>query len=123
MVHHLIWIRTGSGDCSDHLIRIRTGSGDCRDHLIWIRTGSGDYRDHLFNPRIEFLNEAKIHIKCISSARIWGLYLSCLCFEGFPFVWSLQERGFPEVADWLTVQWSLVVKSWALAEDVELGSG
>ncbi len=25
---------------------------------------------------------------------------------------SLQERGFPEVADWLTVQWSFVVKSW-----------
>ncbi len=29
----------------------------------------------------------------------------------------LAERGFPEVADWRTVQWSFVVKSWALAED------
>ncbi len=25
------------------------------------------------------------------------------------------ERGFPKVADWLKVQWSFVVKSWALA--------
>ncbi len=47
LIHHLIWIRTGSGDCSDHLIWIRTGSGDCSDHLIWIRTGSGDCSDHL----------------------------------------------------------------------------
>ncbi len=45
LIHHLIWIRTGSGDCSDHLIWIRTGSGDCSDHLIWIRTGSGGYGD------------------------------------------------------------------------------
>ncbi len=43
--HPLIWIRTGSGDCSDHLIWIRTGSGDCSDHLIWIRTGSGGYKN------------------------------------------------------------------------------
>ncbi len=31
MIHHLIWIRTGSGDCSDHLIWILTelgGNGD-----------------------------------------------------------------------------------------------
>ncbi len=27
LIHHLIWIRTGSGDCSDHLGWIRTGSG------------------------------------------------------------------------------------------------
>ncbi len=47
LIHHLIWIRTGSGDCSDHLDRIRTGSGDCSDHLGWIRTGSGDCSDHL----------------------------------------------------------------------------
>ncbi len=32
LIHHLIWIRTGSGDCSDHLGWIRTGSG-----------GSGDF--------------------------------------------------------------------------------
>ncbi len=31
MIHHLIWIRTGSVDCSDH--------------LGWIRTGSGGYGD------------------------------------------------------------------------------
>ncbi len=31
MIHHPIWIRTGSGDCSDH--------------LGWIRTGSGGYGD------------------------------------------------------------------------------
>ncbi len=31
MIHHLIWIRTGSDDCSDH--------------LGWIRTGSGGYGD------------------------------------------------------------------------------
>ncbi len=26
LIHHLIWIRTGSGDCNDHLGWIRTGS-------------------------------------------------------------------------------------------------
>ncbi len=31
LIHYLIWIRTGSGDCSDH--------------LGWIRTGSGGYGD------------------------------------------------------------------------------
>ncbi len=31
LIHHLIWIRIGSGDCSDH--------------LGWIRTGSGGYDD------------------------------------------------------------------------------
>ncbi len=31
VIHHLIWIRTGSVDCSDH--------------LGWIRTGSGGYGD------------------------------------------------------------------------------
>ncbi len=31
LIHHLIWIRTGSVDCSDH--------------LGWIRTGSGGYSD------------------------------------------------------------------------------
>ncbi len=31
LIHHLIWIRTGSGDCSDH--------------LGWMRTGSGGYGD------------------------------------------------------------------------------
>ncbi len=31
LIHHLIWIRTGSGDCSDH--------------LGWIRTRSGGYDD------------------------------------------------------------------------------
>ncbi len=31
LIHHLIWIRTGSGDCSDN--------------LGWIRTGSGGYGD------------------------------------------------------------------------------
>ncbi len=31
LIHHLIWIRTGSDDCSDH--------------LGWIRTGSGGYGD------------------------------------------------------------------------------
>ncbi len=45
LIHHLIWIRTGSVDCSDHLIWIRAGSVDCSDHLGWIRTGSGGYGD------------------------------------------------------------------------------
>ncbi len=45
LIHHLIWIRTGSVDCSDHLIWIRTGFVDCSDHLGWIRTGSGGYGD------------------------------------------------------------------------------
>ncbi len=45
LIHHLIWIRTGSGDCSDHLIWILTGSDDCRDHLGWIRTETGGYGD------------------------------------------------------------------------------
>ncbi len=31
LIHHLSWIQTGSGDCSDH--------------LAWKRTGSGDYGD------------------------------------------------------------------------------
>ncbi len=31
LIHHLIWIWTGSGDCSDHLDKIRTGSGDYGD--------------------------------------------------------------------------------------------
>ncbi len=31
MIHHLNWIRTGSGDCNDH--------------LGWIRTESGGYGD------------------------------------------------------------------------------
>ncbi len=31
LIHHLIWIRTGSVDCSNH--------------LGWIRTGSGGYGD------------------------------------------------------------------------------
>ncbi len=30
---------------SHHLIWIRTGSGDCSDHLGWISTGSGGYGD------------------------------------------------------------------------------
>ncbi len=33
---------------------------------------------------------------------------------------SLCRKGFPKVADWLQVQWSFIVKSWALAEDAEL---
>ncbi len=49
--------------------------------------------------------------------------MHCLCVKGFPFCHVFAERGFPEVADWLTVQWSLVVKYWALAGDVELWSG
>ncbi len=36
------------------------------------------------------------------------------------FIVVFAESGFPKVADWLEVQWSLVVKSWALAEDAEL---
>ncbi len=44
-----------------------------------------------------------------------GGYLLCLCVKGFPVVFA--ERGFPEVADWLTVQWSFLVKSWALADE------
>ncbi len=31
LIHHLIWIQTGSVDCNDH--------------LGWIRTGSGGYSD------------------------------------------------------------------------------
>ncbi len=46
--------------------------------------------------------------------------MRCLCVKGFPFVVVFAEMGFPKAADWLTVQWSFVVKSWALAEDAEL---
>ncbi len=46
-----------------------------------------------------------------------GGYFRCLCVKGFPFVMVFAERGFPEVAVWLTVQWSFVVKSWALADE------
>ncbi len=45
LIHNLIWIRTGSGDCSDHLIWIRTGSGDFSDIMGWIQTGTGGYGD------------------------------------------------------------------------------
>ncbi len=34
LIHHLIWIWTGSGDCSDHLGWIRTGSGGYGDFRI-----------------------------------------------------------------------------------------
>ncbi len=34
LIHHLIWIRTGSGDCSDHLGWIWTGSGGYGDLII-----------------------------------------------------------------------------------------
>ncbi len=39
------------------------------------------------------------------------------------FVVVFAERGFPKVADWLKVQWSFVVKSWALAEVAESWAG
>ncbi len=47
-----------------------------------------------------------------------GVVLACFAFvlrQGFPFVVVFSERGFIKVADWLTVQWSFVVKSWVLA--------
>jgi len=35
----------GAVEFVSYLIWIRTGSGDCSDDLGWIRTGSGGYRD------------------------------------------------------------------------------
>ncbi len=71
--------------------------------------------NHLFNPRIEFLNEDKICIKCTNSVK---LEVTCLrCLKGFPFVLIVAEKGFSQVAGWLTVQWSFVVTSWALADE------
>ncbi len=31
LIYHLIWIRTGPGDCSDYLGFVRTGSGGYGD--------------------------------------------------------------------------------------------
>ncbi len=60
-----------------------------------------------------FLSEAKICIKCTSSAKIWSCTcLHCLGVKGFPFVIVIAERGFPKVSDLLTVQWSFVLMSW-----------
>ncbi len=73
---------------------------------------------HLFKPRIEFLNEAKIYFKYSSSARIWSLYLHCLWVKEFPFVIVIAERGFPEVADWLT---SVVIRSKVLGVGLRCG--
>ncbi len=69
-----------------------------------------------FSMRLNFILNAPAQLES-------GGYLCCLCVKGFPFVIVFAERGFPKVADWLTVQWSFVVKSWALAEDVELWFG
>ncbi len=37
--------------------------------------------------------------------------------QGFPSALVMAGKGFSQVAGWLTVQWSFVVKSWALADE------
>ncbi len=67
--------------------------------------------NHLFNPHIEFLNEAKICIKLHQFSKNWSCFTCCsLCVKGFPSV-VFAEKGFSQVAGWLTVQWSFVVTS------------
>ncbi len=45
----------------------------------------------------------------------------CICVKGLPSVRRRCRKGFFfQGAGWLTVQWSFVVTSWALAEDAEL---
>ncbi len=44
-----------------------------------------------------------------------GSYLLALP-KGIPFVLVVAEKGFSQVAGWLTVQWSFVV-TWALADE------
>ncbi len=59
-----------------------------------------------------------ICIKCTNSAKSLELfYLRCLCVKGFPSVIVIAGKGVSQVAGWLTVQWSFVVTSWALADE------
>ncbi len=53
-----------------------------------------------------------MRLKFILSKNLELFYLRFLCVKVFPFVIHVAERGFPEVADWLTVQWSFLVMSW-----------
>ncbi len=53
-----------------------------------------------------------MRLKFILSKNLELFYLRFLCVKVFPFVVHVAERGFPEVADWLTVQWSFLVMSW-----------
>ncbi len=60
-----------------------------------------------FSIRLKFILNAPAQLES-------GGYLNCVAFvlRDSLLSSSLQERGFPEVADWLTVQWSFIVKSW-----------
>ncbi len=63
--------------------------------------------NQLFNPRIEFLNEAKICIKLHRFSKKSGVVLLAVAFvlrQGFPSVLVLAGRGFPKFADWMRVQ-------------------
>ncbi len=54
LIHHLIWIWTGSGDCSDHLGWIRTVSVDklFNDHLTRVLKNRNEHKSHLFTQNI-----------------------------------------------------------------------
>ncbi len=60
----------------------------------------------------------KFVLNAPNSAKSLALfYLRCLCVTGFPSVIVMQAgKGVSQVAGWLTVQWSFVVTSWALAD-------
>ncbi len=70
---------------------------------------------HLFNHCIKFLNEAKINIKCTSSARIWGFVPVLLSWDSL-LLSVFTEKGFPELADSFVVM-SWEAHCWELAED------
>ncbi len=71
--------------------------------------------NHLFNHCIKFLNEAKINIKCTSSARICGFVPVLLSWDSL-LLSVFAEKGFPELADSFVVM-SWEANRWALAED------
>ncbi len=50
LIHHLIWIRTGSGDCSDH--------------LGWTRTGLGGYGDLGIRKKNTNISIMSIFLSC-----------------------------------------------------------
>ncbi len=62
--------------------------------------------------RLKFVLNAPIQLK------VWSCFTcGCLCVKGFPSVIVIAGKGVSQVAGWLTVQWSFVVTSWALADE------
>ncbi len=60
----------------------------------------------------------KFVLNCTNSVKT-GVVLLAVAFvlrDSLLFV-VVAEKGFSQVAGWLTVQWSFVVTSWALADE------